>query len=77
MPRQGQGHIAHNAIDANVHPIIHGAGEAKPDEVARAKKTAPMPEPDNGGLALDGLPASGGSCQGLKKGSGVGQGGKP
>lgn len=29
MPRQGEGHIAHNAVDANVNQIAHGAGEAK------------------------------------------------
>lgn len=28
MPRQGEGHIAHNAVDANVNPVAHGAGEA-------------------------------------------------
>lgn len=33
-----------------------------------------MPEPDNGGQALEGLPASGGSSQGIKQGSNVGQG---
>ena len=66
MPRQGHGHIAHNAIDANVHPILHGAGEATPDEVARAKKAAPKPEPEKG-AGLEGLPASGGTCQGLPK----------
>lgn len=77
MPRQGEGHIAHNAIDANVPTVAHGAGDAKPNEVAGTKKAAPMPEPDNGGLAVDGGPASGGSSQGLKQGSGVGQGGKP
>lgn len=29
MPRQGEGHIAHNAIDTNVNQVIHGAGDAK------------------------------------------------
>lgn len=29
MPRQGEGHIAHNAIDSNVNQVVHGAGETR------------------------------------------------
>ena len=29
MPRQGEGHIADNAVE-NENPIIHGAGTSKP-----------------------------------------------
>ncbi|KAF3765163.1 hypothetical protein M406DRAFT_322927 [Cryphonectria parasitica EP155] len=72
MPRQGEGHIAHNAVDANVNQIAHGAGKDLPNEVAGTKKAAPMPEPEKG-AALEGVPASGGSSQGLKKGPDVGQ----
>lgn len=74
MPRQGEGHIAHNAVDPNVNQVAHGAGEATPNEVAGAKKAAPMPEQTKG-AGLEGLPASGGSSQGLKQGPDVGQGG--
>ncbi|PSR83963.1 hypothetical protein BD289DRAFT_273421 [Coniella lustricola] len=74
MPRQGEGHIAHNAVDADVPQITHGAGDAKPNEVAGTHKAAPMPEPEKG-AGLDGMPASGGSSQGLKQGPDVGQGG--
>lgn len=28
MPRQGEGHVAHNAVDANANQAAHGAGEA-------------------------------------------------
>ncbi|KUI63985.1 hypothetical protein VM1G_10756 [Cytospora mali] len=69
MPRQGEGHIAHNAVDVNVPNIAHGAGQAAPNEVAGTKKAAPMPEPDNGGLAVDGAPASGGSSKGTTQAS--------
>lgn len=107
MPRQGEGHIAHNAVDPNVNQVAHGAGEAtvsrtpffssfsllgqpctsrykqepnadvdrkQPNEVAGAKKAAPMPEQQKG-AGLEGVPASGGSSQGLKQGPEVGQGG--
>ncbi|KAI7778075.1 hypothetical protein LA080_002651 [Diaporthe eres] len=73
MPRQGEGHIAHNAIDANVHPIVYGAGDAKTDEVNRAKKTAPLPEPKKG-LAAEGVHASGGLSEPFKKHPDAGQG---
>lgn len=45
----------------------------QPNEVAGTKKAAPMPEPEKG-AGLEGVPASGGSSQGLKQGSNVGQG---
>lgn len=93
MPRQGDGHIAQNAVDANVNDIAHGAGEDKvsgslgflhlpshvlthasqPNEVAGAKKAAPMPEQQKG-AGLEGVAASGGSSQGIKQGDEVGQG---
>lgn len=46
------------------------------DKVARADKTAPMPEGlQEKGAGLEGKNASGGQSQGIKKGDGVGQGG--
>lgn len=45
------------------------------DHVDRADKTAPLPEgKDEKGLALEGMNASAGSSQGIKKGPNVGQG---
>lgn len=44
------------------------------DKVARADKTAAMPEPEKG-LAVEGLSGSGGQSQGIKQGPNVGQGG--
>ncbi|EGZ76555.1 glutathione S-transferase [Neurospora tetrasperma FGSC 2509] len=55
------------------HDIIHGAGWEPTTRVPRADKTAPLPEPEHG-LAIPGLPASGGSCQGLTRGPEAGQG---
>ncbi|EGY21229.1 hypothetical protein HYQ45_018178 [Verticillium longisporum] len=74
MPRQGEGHIADNAVE-NGQDIIHGAGEVKDSHVARADKTAPMPEHEKG-AGIQGLNASGGQSQGLAKGDNVGQGGR-
>ncbi|KAI0149499.1 hypothetical protein GGR57DRAFT_473584 [Xylariaceae sp. FL1272] len=66
MPRPGG--RSHNTVDLSpemTHPIIHGAGnEPQGDHVARADKTAPMPE-HGPGLGLPDLPASGGQSQGL------------
>lgn len=91
MPRQGEGHIAHNAVDANAQTHAPGAGPAavslpssspdqtladmckQPNEVAGTHKGAPLPEKEKG-LAVEGLHASGGSSQGIKQGSEVGQG---
>lgn len=72
MPRQGEGHIAQNAVDANVPEIANGA-DGKSDQVDGSKKAAPLPEQEKG-LAVEGVPASGGSSQGIKQGSEVGQG---
>ncbi|KAI1259573.1 hypothetical protein F5Y18DRAFT_433181 [Xylariaceae sp. FL1019] len=67
MPRDGSGR-SHNAYDLapeSDHNIVHGAGnEPQGDHVARADKTAPMPE-HGPGLGLKDLPASGGTSQGL------------
>ncbi|KAJ9155497.1 hypothetical protein NKR23_g1871 [Pleurostoma richardsiae] len=73
MPRQGEGHIAHNAVEAG-HDIVHGAGDEKTPHVARADKTAPLPEKDDKGLGLKDASASGGQSQGLAQGPDVGQG---
>ncbi|WYZ39545.1 hypothetical protein EsH8_III_001459 [Colletotrichum jinshuiense] len=72
MPRDGSG-ASDNAVEAG-HNIVHGAGVVKDSHVDRADKTAPLPEGEKG-LALEGLPASGGQSQGLAKGPNVGQGG--
>ncbi|CAJ2512460.1 Uu.00g054750.m01.CDS01 [Anthostomella pinea] len=78
MPRDGSGR-SHNAPELTGetdHDIIHGAGnEPKDDHVARADKTAPMPEPEKG-LALEGVPATAGQSQGLAEGPDRGQGGR-
>ncbi|KAI1813608.1 hypothetical protein GGS20DRAFT_552855 [Poronia punctata] len=78
MPRDGSGR-AHNAQDTTGetdHHIIHGAGnEPSNDHVARADKTAPLPEHEPG-KALKDMPASGGTSQGLSQGPDVGQGGR-
>ncbi|KAK8091040.1 hypothetical protein PG994_000545 [Apiospora phragmitis] len=73
MPRDGSGR-AHNAQDLypeTDHHIMHGAGDANVgDHVARAEKTAPMPEHEKG-EALEGMNASGGTST-----SGHDQGGR-
>ncbi|KAK7957016.1 uncharacterized protein PG986_006238 [Apiospora aurea] len=70
MPRDGSGR-AHNAQDLypeTDHHIVHGAGkDPQGDHVARADKTAPMPEHEKG-EALEGVPASGGSSKGPDQG---------
>ena len=45
------------------------------DHVARADKTAPLPEAEKG-KGLSDANASGGQSQGIKKGPDVGQGGR-
>ncbi|KAJ2903269.1 basic leucine zipper protein [Zalerion maritima] len=75
MPRNGEGHIADNAVEAG-HNIVHGAGDANAGtHVDRADKTAPLPETEKG-QALEGMNASGGQSQGLAKGPDAGQGGR-
>ncbi|KXJ89055.1 hypothetical protein Micbo1qcDRAFT_235422 [Microdochium bolleyi] len=77
MPRDGS--HAHNApeLGDDMHNIVHGAGnEPQTDHVARAEKTAPMPEPEHG-EAIEGLPASGGHSSGLSQGPTAGQGKGP
>ncbi|KAL0475359.1 hypothetical protein QR685DRAFT_559334 [Neurospora intermedia] len=70
MPRQ-----VDSCLELLGHDIIHGAGwePLSTTRVPRADKTAPLPEPEHG-LAIPGLPASGGSCQGLTRGPEAGQG---
>ncbi|KAL2016180.1 hypothetical protein VTK56DRAFT_4098 [Thermocarpiscus australiensis] len=60
MPRQGDG-SGDNAVDAG-HNIIHGAGTETTTRVARADKTAPMPEYEKG-AGLESTNASGGVSQ--------------
>ncbi|VUC24667.1 unnamed protein product [Clonostachys rosea] len=76
MPRNGDG-SSDNAPPKGVdHNIAHGAGTKDlGDKVARAEKTAPLPEPEHG-QGLQDAPASGGQSQGLAKGDNVGQGGR-
>ncbi|KAI1340336.1 hypothetical protein F5Y15DRAFT_415224 [Xylariaceae sp. FL0016] len=78
MPRDGSGH-ADNAPEVSSetnHDIVHGAGnEPQSDHVARADKTAPLPEKDEG-MAIKGMAASGGQSQGLAQGPDRGQGGR-
>ncbi|KAI0015752.1 hypothetical protein F4780DRAFT_783886 [Xylariomycetidae sp. FL0641] len=77
MPRDGSGH-GDNAMELSKeydHDIAHGTGEVKDSHVARADKTAPMPEAEHG-KALKDMPASGGQSQGLAQGPDRGQGGR-
>ncbi|KAJ4379032.1 hypothetical protein N0V85_008912 [Neurospora sp. IMI 360204] len=71
MPRQGDG-SSDNYIELG-HDIIHGADWEPTTRVPRANKTAPLPEHEHG-LAIPGLHAAGGSCQGLTRGPESGQG---
>ncbi|KAF6832871.1 hypothetical protein CMUS01_06743 [Colletotrichum musicola] len=73
MPRDGSG-ASDNAMEAG-HNIVHGAGAEKSTHVDRADKTAPLPEKEEGN-AIKGMPASGGSSQGLAQGPNVGHGGR-
>ncbi|KAL2133864.1 hypothetical protein VTI74DRAFT_1536 [Chaetomium olivicolor] len=65
MPRQGDG-SGDNAVEAG-HNIIHGAGQEKSTRVARADKTAPMPEQEKG-AGLEKTPASAGKSEGKDQG---------
>ncbi|KAK2048289.1 hypothetical protein LZ31DRAFT_591591 [Colletotrichum somersetense] len=71
MPRDGTGR-SDNAIEPG-HDIIHGAGEVKDPHVDRAEKTAPLPEGEKG-LAIEGLPASGGLSEPFASHPDAGQG---
>lgn len=82
-PFEEAGHdVAHGvgAVDVRVPEIDSlsscEANGMQTDKVARADKTAPMPEGlQEKGAGLEGKNASGGQSQGIKKGDGVGQGG--
>ncbi|KAK6953803.1 hypothetical protein Daesc_003765 [Daldinia eschscholtzii] len=77
MPRDGSGR-AHNAQDLypeTDHNIIHGAGNEPNEHVARADKTAELPEHEDG-AGLKDVSASGGQSQGLTHGPESGQGGR-
>ncbi|KAK4135838.1 hypothetical protein BT67DRAFT_400199 [Trichocladium antarcticum] len=65
MPRQGDG-SSDNATEAG-HNIVHGAGKEESTRVARADKTAPMPEPEKG-AGLQGENASAGQSKGKDQG---------
>ncbi|KAI1440368.1 hypothetical protein F5Y02DRAFT_423080 [Annulohypoxylon stygium] len=69
MPREGSGR-AHNAQDLSPetdHNIIHGIGnEPKDLHVARADKTAELPQHEHG-AGLRGVDASGGQSQGSQR----------
>ncbi|KAF4509941.1 hypothetical protein G6O67_001875 [Ophiocordyceps sinensis] len=74
MPRNGDESSHNGPFDEARQEIAHGVGHADTDKVARADKTAPVPEPEKG-RAVEGLDASGGQSQGIKRGPHVGQGG--
>ncbi|KAI0829591.1 hypothetical protein F5Y06DRAFT_302050 [Hypoxylon sp. FL0890] len=78
MPRPGTGR-AHNAQDLypeTDHDIIHGGGDwPKDPHVARADKTAELPEHEHG-AGIPGMNASGGQSQGLAHAPESGQGGR-
>ncbi|GAB0136227.1 hypothetical protein EsDP_00004538 [Epichloe bromicola] len=76
MPRPGDGSSHNGPFEEAGHDIAHGVGAVDTDKVARADKTAPMPKGlQEKGAGLEGMNASGGQSQGIKKGDGVGQGG--
>ncbi|KAK7928105.1 hypothetical protein PG985_005103 [Apiospora marii] len=70
MPRDGSGR-SHNAVEEDPafgHDIAHGVGkDPKGDKVARADKTAPMPEPEKG-EAIEGMNAAGAKLEGKHQG---------
>ncbi|CAG9940647.1 unnamed protein product [Clonostachys rosea f. rosea IK726] len=76
MPRHGDGSSDNGPIEGTDHNIAHGSGNKNlGDKVARADKTAPLPEAEHG-QGLQDANASGGQSQGLAKGDNVGQGGR-
>jgi hypothetical protein len=84
MPRQGEGHVAHNSTEEIGGPIQHDAPQAQhnqnknqdsaaaPSAIDRSAKAAPAPEHEKG-AGLDDMSASAGHSQGLTQG---GQGGR-
>lgn len=72
--------IAHGVGHADVRRLTPDMASSmltpspQTEKVARADKTAPVPEPEKG-RAVEGLDASGGQSQGIKRGPHVGQGG--
>ncbi|KAK7426784.1 hypothetical protein QQZ08_006684 [Neonectria magnoliae] len=77
MPRNGDGSSDNGPFEEAKQEIIHGAGDAESDRVARADKTADLPEgKGEQGQAIPGTSASGGQSQGIKQGDDVGQGGR-
>ncbi|KND89800.1 hypothetical protein TOPH_05506 [Tolypocladium ophioglossoides CBS 100239] len=77
MPRNGDGSSHNGPFEEAGHDIAHGAGSVDTTKVHRANKTAPLPEGlQEKGQAAEGLNASGGQSQGIKKGDEVGQGGR-
>ncbi|KAL6857892.1 hypothetical protein ACO1O0_005337 [Amphichorda felina] len=78
MPRHGDGSSDNGPIEAGqnaAHGVPKGSEQNIGDHVARADKTAPLPEPHKG-QGLSDANASGGQSQGIKKGPDVGQGGR-
>ncbi|KEY65228.1 hypothetical protein S7711_08765 [Stachybotrys chartarum IBT 7711] len=74
MPRQGDGSSDNGPFEAT-NNIIHGPDPVQDTKVPRADKTAELPPGINDkGLAIEGMNASAGSSQGIKKGPNVGQG---
>ncbi|OAA47024.1 hypothetical protein NOR_02660 [Metarhizium rileyi] len=77
MPRPGDGSSHNGPFEKAGQNIIHGEGSVDTSKVPRADKTASMPEgAKEKGAGLEGMNASGGQSQGLKKGDDVGQGGR-
>jgi hypothetical protein len=76
MPRNGDGSSDNGPFEEASHNIVHGAGAVEDPKVARADKTAPLPEGRHEkGEGIEGINASGGQSQGIKQGPNVGQGG--
>ncbi|KZZ96108.1 hypothetical protein AAL_04404 [Moelleriella libera RCEF 2490] len=75
MPRPGDGSSHNGPFEKAGHDAAVGTAPAETDKVARAGKTADVPEGlREKGAGLAGVSASGGQSQGLKKGDGAGQG---
>ncbi|KAL7795834.1 hypothetical protein V8C37DRAFT_400685 [Trichoderma ceciliae] len=73
MPRKGDGSSDNGPFEEATHNIAHGVTSDNKSK----DKTAPLPEGmHEKGAALQGVNASGGQSQGMKKGSSVGQGGR-
>ncbi|POR38609.1 Uncharacterized protein TPAR_01180 [Tolypocladium paradoxum] len=77
MPRPGDGSSHNGPFEEAGQDAAHGVGSVDTPKVDRADKTAPLPEGlQEKGHAVEGLNASGGQSQGIKKGDNVGQGGR-